>query len=275
VRAQDDRVDNPIEQAGYLKLGEAHLYTVLHRVANPIARVLLVGPFASERHFSYTPWVRWARFLANQQIEALRFDYRGVGESTGIFEDMTFSDWGEDVEYLSKWLVTQSPHVPLVLHGLELGALLANKIFETGVGDGLLLWSAPNNANEVLRSTLRRHVAVEHLSMEVSERKPVSEYARQLEAERPLEVDGYQWSGRLWRESFSLELKVSEGDKVRAVGECERPVRLIKLDKREAPLAKGSALGFVSVINPDLSGLFADNFDWIAKVAANSKVMLQ
>jgi hypothetical protein len=70
------RLNNPLEQAGYLEFRGDHLYSVLHGVPNPVARVLLVGPFASERYFSYLPWVRWARYLADRRIEALRFDYR-------------------------------------------------------------------------------------------------------------------------------------------------------------------------------------------------------
>src|SRR4051794_33824605 len=49
--------NNPLEKAGYLEFGGAHIYSVLHGVPDPIARVLLVGPFASERYASYIPWV--------------------------------------------------------------------------------------------------------------------------------------------------------------------------------------------------------------------------
>lgn len=69
------------ERAGYFEVPGAHLYTVLHEVKDPIARVLLVGPFASERHNSYIPWVRWARFLAARNIEVLRYDHRGIGRA--------------------------------------------------------------------------------------------------------------------------------------------------------------------------------------------------
>jgi len=83
------------ERAGYFPVPDAHLYTVLHQVEAPLARVLLVGPFTSERHTSYGLWLQWARSLAARRIEVVRFDYRGIGESTGVFAEMSLRSWGD------------------------------------------------------------------------------------------------------------------------------------------------------------------------------------
>ncbi len=243
--------NHPLEQAGYLESSGTHIYSVRHGVEDPIARVLLVGPFASERFASYVPWVRWARYLASRRIEALRFDYRGVGESPGVFEEMSFESWSRDVDFLAGWLKSQSPGVPLILHGLELGALLASKTFAAGGGDALLLWSAPANANEVLRRPLSRHVF-----KNVYDRKPMAEYVRELEADQPVEVDGYRWSGKLWRESFKFEA-APDADR-------GRPAKSIKLDTGPGSKLKGTAMGYAVSLNLDLSGLFADSFEWMA-----------
>lgn len=265
MERQAGSLNNPLEQAGYLESGGAHLYTVLHGVADPIARVLLVGPFASERFASYVPWVRWARFLSSRQIESLRFDYRGVGESTGVFEEMSFDDWNRDVSFLAGWLKSQSPDVPLILHGLELGALLANRTFAAGAGDALLLWSAPANANEVLRRPLARHVF-----KNVYERKPLSDYVRQLEADQPLEVEGYQWSGRLWRESFAFQAPVANGEGI-TDSYSGRPIKVVKLDSGPASKLKGTAMGYAVSLNLDLSELFADSVEWMANPLASPR----
>jgi hypothetical protein len=265
VHTKFDAIQNSREQAGYVEVSGGHLYTVLHGPANPVARVLLVGPFAPERHYSYIPWVQWARFLATKQIEILRYDYRGVGESSGVFGDMTFDNWCEDVAVLANWLKARSPEVRLVLHGLELGALLASKSFAEGIGDALLTWAAPPNANEVLRAALLRRIAIDHIFNGAVERKTFSDYVQQLDTEI-IEVEGYQLSRKLWQDSLKFETPLATGESS-ANWACGRPVRLVPLDKRAAPLVKGSTMGYMSV-NPDLSELFADNFEWIATVFA-------
>jgi hypothetical protein len=255
------------EHAGYFPVSGAHLYTVLHEVTDPVARVLLVAPFASERHNSYLPWVRWARHLAADKIEVLRYDYRGIGESTGAFEKMTFADWSQDVGLLAAWLETRSPHAPLVLHGLGLGAVLAGRAFDEGIGDGLLLWSPPENANQALRATLMRWVGLEQIFKFGDDRKSTSDYIRELEQGSSLEVDGYRWSPSLWQDSFHLALPKTLANEESAALAYKRPVRIVKLTRDAAPLAKGGLVGYDDL--KDFSWLFAPNSDWIAaKVAA-------
>lgn len=249
------------EIPGYIEVSGAHIYSVLHEVQRPIARVLLVGPFASERHRSYLPWVRWARFLAAGNVEVLRYDYRGIGESTGVFDKMTFGDWGEDVRVLSDWLKGRAPTVPLLLHGLELGALLAGRAFHFGIGDGLLLWSAPANANEALRSTLVRWVSLEQIFKRPEERKTFSDYIRAIEQGSPQEVEGYCWSGSLWRDSLDFSLPAGLASEASATLAYQKPVRIVALGRDAVPLAKGGTPAHDEF--KDFRALFAPNLEWI------------
>ncbi len=251
-----------LEEAGYFSVSDAHLYTVLHRVENPVARVLFVGPFASERHHSYLPWVRWARYLSERRIEVLRYDYRGVGESTGVFEEMSFPHWSEDVQLLAAWLNERSPDIPLVLHGLDMGALLAARSFHGGTGDALLMWSPPGNANQALRSTLARWVGIEQIFKSPEERKSTADYIQQFKQDSFVEVDGYPWSSQLWSDSFDVELPADLVSEDRAAATYTRPVRIVKLGKEAAPLAKGGSVGYDEA--KDFNWLFAPNFDWMA-----------
>jgi pimeloyl-ACP methyl ester carboxylesterase len=250
------------ERAGYFPVPGAHLYTVLHEVKNPVARTLLVGPFASERHSSYLPWVRWARYLAAKGIEVLRYDYRGVGESTGLFEHMTLESWIDDVQLLSAWLRKRGEDVPLILHGLELGALLAARTFHNGEADGLILWSAPANANSLLRSTLQRWIGPQQLLKRENERKPASHYFRLLEGGKNVEVEGYEWSAELWRQSFSFGLPAAMMPPSDPTNAYKRPVRIVALGKNATPLVKGGVAGFEE--SKDFNWLFAPNYHWIA-----------
>jgi hypothetical protein len=251
------------EQAGYFKVPGAHLYTVMHQTECPVARVLLVGSFASERHYSYDPWVRWARYLAQRRVEVLRYDYRGVGESEGVFEDMSFEHWCEDVELLAGWLRNRSPNLPLVLHGLEMGALLAGKAFDAAIGDVLFLWSPPANANLALRPPLLRWVAADQLFKFGDGRRPASAYIGELEKGSTIEVEGYQWSAKLWRDSFAVVLPHALEDEGHARAAYQRPVRTVVLGKEAVPLVKGGP--HVAADGPkDWTPLFAKNWGWLA-----------
>jgi Serine aminopeptidase, S33 len=260
--AADAANRGPVERGGYFEVPGAHLYTVLHRVSRPIARVLLVGPFAAERHSSYIPWVLWARYLAAKGIEVLRYDYRGIGESTGTFEEMTFTDWSEDVHLIAKWLKDQSPEVPLVLHGLGVGALLASRAFHGGLGEVLLLWSPPESANQALRSAVVRWINVEQLFKYGDERKPASAFIRELERGSSVEVEGYQFSGKLWQNSFLFDMPPAMRDEASAREEYKKPVRIIKLGREASPLVKAGTVADDRA--KDFTWLFSENWQWIA-----------
>ncbi len=192
----------------------------------------------------------------------LRFDYRGVGESTGAFKEMSFHSWVDDVERLSAWLRKRKGDAPLILHGLEMGGLLAARGFHNGEADALVLWSAPVNANQVLRSTLQRWIGPQQLLKREEDRRPPSHYFRLLEEGQSVEVDGYEWTPQLWSESVNFELPDAMVPPNDPAAAYRRPVRIVQLGKNAAPLVLGGLLnGFEE--SKDFSWLFVPNYEWI------------
>lgn len=260
------------ETARYLDLGGERVYTLIFGCERPVAKVLLCGPFPADRLYSLAAWVKWARFLARNNFMTIRFDYRGTGESTGVFTETNFQHWLDDVREMATWAAAEYKQVPLVLHGKEMGALLAQKVFASGIGDSLLMWSPPVSARELLRQGLTMRLSMDLMLLKPGERKSAESYLSDLAAGRPVEVDGYSWSAGLWQSSAELALD----DVFARPGEgrlLERPWKHVLLGHELAPLVKSprllrvmnprSALVPDSQLNPDLSSFFHSNLNWL------------
>lgn len=262
------------ESPGYLAQGEQSLYFVHHRAPGGCrAAVLLAGPLGLERAHSYVIWTRWARHLASRGVDALRLDYRGTGESTGRFEDVTLQRWEEDLRVGVEYLRRERPGVPVVLHGLRLGALLASRVFQSGEVDGLLLWEPPESGRAHLMEVLRRKVAADNLEGTGGVARSREDYVAELEAGGAMEVEGFSWSRGFWRSAESYALALPARDDA-------RPWRVVHLDGRPAErcLAQGHGRSvraprpfFWTTSNrllPDLGELFEDGAAFASGVGA-------
>ncbi|MBI5891270.1 MAG: alpha/beta hydrolase [Nitrosomonadales bacterium] len=267
-----------LEQADYLSIDREQLYFVLHPTILPLrGRVLLAGPFASERPHRYIPWVGWARHLANNGFEVMRFDYRGVGESTGRFEDFGFQSWSDDISHCANWLHSRSPAVPLIIHGLGMGALLGDRLFAQGVGDILLAWLPPKSAREMLYEQLKLKLS-NNYSLPSSEHKTRDQYIACLESGATLEVEGHNWTPGLWAEAAEFVFGISEP--TTSTG-CERPRCVAELDALTAhsfggvgpnPLRKPGGGQPMRLVNPDLSASFNATSVWLEETLAKAEV---
>lgn len=265
------------EAARYLELGGEQVYAVEYGCENPVALVLLCGPFPSDRLFSLGVWAKWGRSLAAQGIAAIRFDYRGTGESTGNFARMDFSKWLQDIRAMGEWVATHADGVPLILHGMGMGALLAQKAFTSGLGKGLLMWSAPAHGTDILKQGLVVRLSMDMLLHPPGQRKTAQQYIDALRAGETVQVDGYPWSGGLWATGEALALDKEYAGPGEGSAKDGRPWRHLVLGDEMAPLSRSTRvlramnprLAIIpdTPLNPDFPAFFEQNASWLRTCA--------
>ncbi len=273
---------NESEQAQYLELGGERVYTVRYAAGTPQAWVLLCGPFPSDRLYSLAAWARWGRYVAGRGLSAVRFDYSGTGESTGRFSDMDFLRWQGDIKRLYDRVAGEAGGLPVILHGLGLGGLLAQQAFAAGRGAGLLMWSPPAHGLDVLKQGLMIRLSMDMLLQRAADRKTAKDYIDGLLAGGTVQIDGYAWTRALWTTGEAMSLAPAlaapgEGTD----GPAGRPWRHVVLDDRLSPLVKSQSM--LRAMNPraavvpsaplnrDFGEFFEANAKWLLDAAGRRK----
>ncbi len=222
-----------LEEQGYLpghSVADGLVYYVHHHACSSRSRepgaVLLVGAMGLERAHSELVWVRWARHLARRGLDVLRFDYRGLGESTGEHSELTIDSCVEDVTRSLGLLRELHPASRIALHGLRGGALLAARVFARRLGQALLLWEPPPSARDMLLETLRHKIAEDFALGRRGVARTRQDYIAELEAGGTVDVEGYAWSRGLWRSAADFPLVLPGGHEPRGA-------LVVHLDGRE------------------------------------------
>ncbi len=156
-----------MEDRFFFESDGAHCYAVLHTpdapttAEAPVRGMVLCHPLLDFDLYE-VPWTirmvaGYARELAAAGIPALRFDFRGSGQSDGEFEDLTLSSCVGDLRRAVEVLIERTGVEEVVLNGTRLGATVAMRV---GARDGrvrqLALWDPVPDPNGNLQAVFRR-----------------------------------------------------------------------------------------------------------------------
>jgi alpha/beta superfamily hydrolase len=140
-----------VEQPVIFTSHGCRLFGVLHLPDEDKARraVVLLHGWSGYRTGPHQMFVRAARWLANEGVAALRFDFRGRGDSEGVMEHATLATMVEDTQRAVAWLVEQTDVKCVTLVGICSGSEVAFGAATAHPAiDSLALWSAPIFAAE-------------------------------------------------------------------------------------------------------------------------------
>ncbi|MDT8391062.1 MAG: alpha/beta fold hydrolase [Lentisphaeria bacterium] len=170
----------------------------------PVTRLCLIcPPLFEERKTAALPLTQLARALTAQGVAALRFDYRGTGDSSGDFAEYALTDWLTDTQTARHWLTTQFPGPPVIVFGLRFGAVPALNTRQTG--DRLLLWEPVIAGEDYLLGELRKKLMKEMLTFGAA-RADRDALVAELTAGRTVDLDGYPLTARQFQEIAAVNL---------------------------------------------------------------------
>ena len=120
----------------------------------PAPGIIFCHGFTGTRIESHRLFVHAARELCKRGFVALRFDFRGSGESEGLFQDMTISGEIKDLRTAISWIMKRREILKgkIGVIGLSLGGVIA---VLTAARDSRIkavsLWSTPAELEEIFK----------------------------------------------------------------------------------------------------------------------------
>ncbi len=248
------------ETFGYLATQGAPIYCAIHATAGAArGTVLLCSTFGLETTHAAIVWTRWARRLAEAGWDAIRFDWRGTGESGGEFRDATLAAWEEDLRRVYAFAL-QRRRGPIVVMGLRAGALVAAHAFAVGLGDALVLWEPPASGRAYVMQVLRRKIAADYVLGNSQARKTRDEYLAELESGAAVEVEGFTWTPEFCRSLLSSELPKAS---------TERPS--LSITKQTHALPRPPFWEESPTLLPDVSAWFSATLAFLAGLGAGGE----
>jgi pimeloyl-ACP methyl ester carboxylesterase len=155
---------------------------------------------------TYARFATWGKQLQSDGIVALRFHPFGTGESGGSLGDFTLSSAACDARSAAELARQRFAPARLGYFGLRLGGTIAMLAASQQPVDLLVLWSPVTNPVQYMKDLFRGLLAKEMVHQGSTRvRCTTADMYAELQAERPVDLMGYEFSPQLYREMASAE----------------------------------------------------------------------
>jgi len=152
-----------MHEAFFFGPDDRQIFAVYHPAVGADGRVLTVicPPLFAELNRTYSILRKLAVALAEQGQHVLRLDYSGTGDSFGRLEDMTISDWVEDIKLAVQEGRELSGCSTVRIVSVRASALLASmSIGAANDIERLVLWDPIPDGSKYLQALNREQLAV-------------------------------------------------------------------------------------------------------------------
>lgn len=230
------------EDNGHKLFGALHSPASIRRKKS--VGVVFCAPFAEEKLWAQRIYTNFAQYLSEKGFSVLRFDYFGHGDSDGNFEDADILSRLQNISCAVN-LLREKENIGIVgVFGLRFGATLAALSAEQGLGiDFLLLWEPIIQGEKYIKECLRTN-----LTYQTATYKKIfytrNQMVEDLMSDRPVNIDGYLLTGKLFRQIGEINLSGNILDfakPVQIIHLCKNykkktPEKLIELHKKYSQL---------------------------------------
>jgi len=213
----------------FLDESDGGLFCVRHVPESPpVGSVVVCSPIAAEADYIHRTEVLLGRFLAARGILVQRFQYRGMGNSAGRAEELSFHTMCEDASRVVERVRRLVPGAPVAFVGTRVGAMVAAAAAAATPGAPLVLWEPTVDSRRYFQEVFRAYmVGAMGGAKPGGETGAVPDPGRVLREEGMIEVMGYP----VHRPVYETLLPESLEDLVASGG--PRPLWLVQIARRQ------------------------------------------
>ncbi len=247
------------QEVGFFGPAGSRLFGCLHLSGGPTRGAVLVCPaLHAELIANYRKEVLLARALSAAGLAALRFQYRGSGNSEGESRAATFDSMLQDARAAIRHLRERTGADALGLVGTRYGALVAAATADAGAP--LLLWDPVVDPERYFRETFRARL-IHDMRAGRASRAGSRGMLEELRREGSVDVLGYE----ITRDLYDSSVRVTLAELLRG---APRPLLVLQLSSDPevrveylellATLAEAGVRATVDVVPEDPAWWFFD-----------------